>query len=66
MSGRIFGPKREEVAGGSKKLHNEELHNLNASLKYYKGDKIKEDEMGGAGSTHGIDEKCVENFYRKN
>jgi hypothetical protein len=26
--GRIFGPKREEVAGGWRRLHNEELHNL--------------------------------------
>jgi hypothetical protein len=29
--GRIFGPKREEVAGGWRRLHNEELHNLYAS-----------------------------------
>jgi hypothetical protein len=28
---RIFGPKREEVAGGWIRLHNEELHNLNVS-----------------------------------
>jgi hypothetical protein len=28
---RIFGPKREEVAGGFRRLHNEELHNLYAS-----------------------------------
>jgi hypothetical protein len=28
---RIFGPKREEVAGGWKRLHNEELHNLYTS-----------------------------------
>jgi hypothetical protein len=28
---RIFGPKREEVAGGWRTLHNEELHNLYAS-----------------------------------
>jgi hypothetical protein len=28
---RIFGPKREEVAGGWRRLHGEELHNLNAS-----------------------------------
>jgi hypothetical protein len=28
---RIFGPKREEVAGGWKTLHNEELHILYAS-----------------------------------
>jgi hypothetical protein len=25
---RIFGPKREEVTGEWRKLHNEELHNL--------------------------------------
>jgi hypothetical protein len=28
---RIFGPKREKVAGGWRRLHNEELHNLYAS-----------------------------------
>jgi hypothetical protein len=28
---RIFGPKREEVAGGWKRPHNEELHNLHTS-----------------------------------
>jgi hypothetical protein len=25
---RIFGPKRDEVMGGWRKLHNEELHDL--------------------------------------
>jgi hypothetical protein len=25
---RIFGPKRDEMIGGWRKLHNEELHNL--------------------------------------
>jgi hypothetical protein len=29
---RIFGPKRVEVIGGWRKLHNEELHNLYCSL----------------------------------
>jgi hypothetical protein len=28
---RIFGPKRDEVRGEWKKLHNEELHNLYSS-----------------------------------
>jgi hypothetical protein len=28
---RIFGPKREEVIGGWRKLHSEELHNLYSS-----------------------------------
>jgi hypothetical protein len=31
MLRRIFGPKREEVARGWSRLHNEELHNLYAS-----------------------------------
>jgi hypothetical protein len=28
---RIFGPKREEVTGGWRKLHIEQLHNLYSS-----------------------------------
>jgi hypothetical protein len=28
---RIFGLKRDEVRGGRRKLHNEELHNLYSS-----------------------------------
>jgi hypothetical protein len=28
---RIFGPKRDGVTGGLRKLHNEELHNLYSS-----------------------------------
>jgi hypothetical protein len=28
---RIFGPKRDEMVGGWRKLHNEELHNLHSS-----------------------------------
>jgi hypothetical protein len=28
MLRRIFGPKRDEMARGCRKLHNEELHNL--------------------------------------
>jgi hypothetical protein len=28
---RIFGPKRDEVTGGRRKLQNEELHNLYSS-----------------------------------
>jgi hypothetical protein len=28
---RIFGPKRDEVTGGWRKLHNEDLHNVYSS-----------------------------------
>jgi hypothetical protein len=31
MLRRIFGPKRDEVTGGWRKLHNEELNNLYSS-----------------------------------
>jgi hypothetical protein len=31
MLRRIFGPKRDEVIGGWRKLHNEELHNFYSS-----------------------------------
>jgi hypothetical protein len=31
MLRRIFGPKRHEVTGGWRKLHNEELQNLHSS-----------------------------------
>jgi hypothetical protein len=50
---RIFGPKRDEVAGGWRELHNEELHNfypLPSTIKI----KIKESEIGGTCGTHTI------------
>jgi hypothetical protein len=50
---RIFGPKMEEVAGGWRRLHSEELHNLYASPNIIWGDQIEEDEMSGACSTLG-------------
>jgi hypothetical protein len=56
--GRIFGPKREEVVGGWRMLHNEELHNLYASSNIVSAIS----EKGGACSTHEGDEKFVQNF----
>jgi hypothetical protein len=41
---RIFGPKRDEVTGGWRKLHNEELHNLYSSpdiIRIIKSRRIK-------------------------
>jgi hypothetical protein len=35
MLRRIFGPKRDEVILGWRKLHNEKLHNLYSSLNIY-------------------------------
>jgi hypothetical protein len=46
MSGRIFGRKTEEVAGGCRRLHNEEFHNLYASPNIIR--VIKSRRMRGA------------------
>jgi hypothetical protein len=45
---RIFGPKREEVTGGWRRLHNEEFRNLYATPNVI---RVVEDEMGLACST---------------
>jgi hypothetical protein len=44
---RIFGPKRDEVTGDWRKLHNEELHNLYISPNIIR--MIKSRRMRGAG-----------------
>jgi hypothetical protein len=44
---RIFGAKREEVVGGWRRLHNEELHNLYTSLNVIR--VIKSRRVGWAG-----------------
>jgi hypothetical protein len=44
---RIFGPKRDEVTGDWRKLHNEELHNLYSSSNMNR--MIKSRRMGWAG-----------------
>jgi len=45
---RAFGPKRDEVTGEWRKLHNEELNDL-----YCSGDQTKNNEMGAACSRRG-------------
>jgi hypothetical protein len=42
---RILGPKRDQVTGGWRVLHN-----LN--------DQVKEDEKGRTCSTNGVDDEC--------
>jgi hypothetical protein len=44
---RIFGPKKDDVTGECKKLHNEELHNLYSSLNVIR--QIKPRRMRWAG-----------------
>jgi hypothetical protein len=49
---RIFGPKREKVTGGWRKLHNEELHNLYSSPSIIR--MIKSRRIGWAGHPSGF------------
>jgi hypothetical protein len=57
---RIFGPKRDRVAGGWRKLHNEELHNLYSSPSIIR--IIKSRSMRWAGHVARMGEK--RNVYR--
>jgi hypothetical protein len=57
---RIFGPKRDEVTGGWRKLHNEELHNLYSTPSIVK--IIKSRRMRWAGHVARVGEK--RNVYR--
>jgi hypothetical protein len=44
---RIFGPKRNEVTGGWRKLHNEELHNLYSLPSKIRKIKSRRMKLGG-------------------
>jgi hypothetical protein len=53
---RISSPKREEVTGDGRKLHNEELHNLHPSP-MCTAVSNRDNEVGGVYSTHGREDK---------
>jgi len=50
---RIFGPKRDEVTGEWRKLHNEELNDLYCSPNIVRVIKSRRMMMGGACSANG-------------
>jgi hypothetical protein len=57
---RIFGPKRDEVRGDWRKIHNEELHNMYSSPSIIR--KIKSRSMRWSGHLARMGEK--RNAYR--
>jgi hypothetical protein len=57
---RIFGPKREEVEGDWRRLHNEELHNFYASPRC-----SSRGEWTGHVASIGRDEKCIKMLFEK-
>jgi hypothetical protein len=64
VQGRIFGPKRDEVTGEWRKLHNEELHNLYSSPNIIRQRKSKR-MRGGTRGTHGRGEESVQGLGGK-
>ena len=57
---RAFGPKRDEVTGEWRKLHNEELNDLYCSPNIVPA--IKSKEVVRACSTYGGEERCIQGF----
>jgi hypothetical protein len=51
---RLFGPKRDEMIGGWRKLHNEELHNLYSSSNIIRMIKSKRMKWAGHVARMGI------------
>ena len=57
---RVFGPKRAEVTGEWRKLHNEEVSVL--LTEYCTGGKIEKNEMGGVCGTYGGRERGAQGY----
>jgi hypothetical protein len=58
---RICGPKREELAGGWRRLHNEELHNLYTSPNIV--NVIKSRTVRWAGNLAHMGEDCLNSSW---
>jgi hypothetical protein len=58
---RIFGPKRDEVTGKWRKLHDKELL-CSVLTKYHSSDQVKKTEMSRTCSTYGGEERCIQGF----
>jgi len=58
---RVFGPKRDEVTGEWRKLHNEELNDLHPSTNILRVIKSRR-MMGGACSVYGGEERRIQGF----
>ena len=61
---KVFGPKKDEVTGEWRELHNKELNDLyfSPNIVYY---QIKKNKMGGESSTYEGDTRCVQGFVGK-
>jgi hypothetical protein len=58
---RIFGPERDEVTGGWRKLHNEKLRGLYSSHSIIRVIKARRMRLAGH-VAHGAGEGCIQHF----
>jgi len=59
---RVFGPKRDEVTGECRKLHNEELNDVYSSPNIVRVINSRRMRWGGACSAYGGEERRVQGF----
>ena len=59
---RIFEPKRDEVTGECRKLHNEELNDLYCSSNIVRVIKSRSKEIGGKCSAYEGEKSCIQGF----
>ena len=61
---KIFGAKMDQNPGNRRELHNtcKERHNLVLPIKYYSGDQINKNEVGGACDMYRGYKRCMQGF----
>jgi hypothetical protein len=59
---RVFGPRRDEITGEWRKLHNEELNDLYSLPNIVRVVKIKKNETGRACGAYRGGERCAQGF----
>ena len=62
MLGRIFGPRRDEVTGEWRKLHNEELNKLHSSPNIVRVIKSRRMRWAGHVERVGGEERRIQGF----
>jgi hypothetical protein len=62
MLRRIFGPKKDKIVAGCRKLHNNDLHNLYSSPNIIR--MIKSIRMRRAGNVAGMGERAINIGFR--
>jgi hypothetical protein len=62
---RIFGPKRDEVTGVWRNLHNEELHSLYSSPNIIRVIKSRRLIWAGHVARMGVEEECISDIGGK-